>query len=113
MFTIFLFSFLSQSALQAEDKDSNTQITTQKQAAEFASKLANEKCKELFGNSPFTPNSYVAQLSGSRWIWGNIGLPGIHDFSAEIGFNIDGSEQKVRVVLHTDAAEIVKSGPKK
>ena len=113
LFTIFLFSFLSQSALQAEDKDSNTQITTQKQAAEFASKLANEKCKELFGNSPFTPNSYVAQLSGSRWIWGNIGLPGIHDFSAEIGFNIDGSEQKVRVVLHTDAAEIVKRGPKK
>ena len=110
---ICLFSFLSQSTLHAEDRDINTQIATQKQAAEFASELANAKCKELFGKSPFTPDSYVAQLSGSRWSWGKIELPGIHDFSAEIGFNIDGSEQKVRVVLHTDALDIVKRGSKK
>ena len=49
LFLVFLvaaciFSFLSQSTLQAEDKDSNTKITTQVQASELASKLANEKC---------------------------------------------------------------------
>ena len=108
-----IFSFLGRSTLQAENKDGNTQITTQEQAAEFASELANEKCKELFGNSPFTPNSYVAQLSDSRWSWGNIEPTGINGFSAEIGFNMDGSEQKVRVVLHNDALEIVKRGSKK
>ena len=110
---ICLFSFLSQFTLHAEDRDINTQITTQEQAAEFASELANEKCKESFGKSPFAPDSYEAQLLGSRWNWGKIELPGIDGFSAEIGFNIDGSEQKVRVVLHNDALEIVKRGSKK
>ena len=110
---ICLFSFLSQFTLHAEDRDINTQITTQEQAAEFASELANEKCKESFGKSPFAPDSYVAKLSGSRWSWGKIELPGIDGFSAEIGFNMDGSEQKVRVVLHNDALEIVKRGSKK
>ena len=110
---ICLFSFLSQFTLHAEDRDINTQITTQEQAAEFASELANEKCKESFGKSPFAPDSYEAQLSGSRWSWGKIELPGIDGFSAEIGFNMDGSEQKVRVVLHNDALEIVKRGSKK
>jgi hypothetical protein len=109
---ICLFSFLSRSTLQAEDIDSNTQITTQEQAAEFASKLANEKCKESFGKSPFAPDSYVAQLLDSRWNWGKIEPPGIHGFSAEIGFNVDGSDRKVRVVLHTDALGIVAPGSK-
>ena len=110
---ICLFSFFDQSKLQAEDKDSKIKITTQDQAAKFASKLANEKCKESFNKSPFTPDSYVAQLSDSRWSWGNIEPTGINGFSAEIGFNMDGSEQKVRVVLHTDDPEIVERGSRK
>jgi len=97
---ICLFSFLSQSTLNAEDRDINTQITTQEQAAEFASKLANEKCKESFDKSPFTPDSYVAQLSDSRWSWGDIEPMGINGFSAEIGFNMDGSDQKARVAFN-------------
>lgn len=118
IFLLFLvaictFRFFSHSTLQADDMGSNPQITTQEQAAELASKIANEKCKDTFGNSPFAPDSYVAQLSDERWSWGKIEPPGIHGFSAEIGFNTDGSEQKVRVVLHTDAARVVKRGPKK
>ena len=69
---ICIFSFLGCANLQAEDKESSTKITTQEQAAEFASKLANEKCKESFKKSPFSPDSYVAQLSDSRWSWGKI-----------------------------------------
>jgi hypothetical protein len=57
---ICILSFLSRSTLYAEDRDSNAQITTQEQAAVFASKLANEKCKKSFGNSPFAPDSYAA-----------------------------------------------------
>lgn len=100
---ICIFSFLNRSPLQAEDNGSHIQITTQEQAAEFASKLANEKCKKTFGKSPFVPDSYVAELLDSRWNWGRIEPPGIHGYSAEIGFNMDGSDPKVRVVLHTDA----------
>lgn len=88
--------------LLADDTINNIQIITQEQAAEFASKLANERCNKSFGKAPFAPNSYVAKLVDSRWYWGKIESPGIHGYSAEIEFNIDSSEQKVRVVLHTD-----------
>ena len=112
--SICIFSFLGCTTLQVKDKDSNTQLTTQEQAAEFASKLANEKCQKTFHRSPFAPDSYVAQLSDSRWSWGKIEPPGIHGFSAEIEFNMDGSGKKVRVVFHTDGAgRIVNRGPKK
>ena len=97
---ICMFSFLGRATLQAENKDGNTQITTQEQAAEFASKLANKKCKESFKKSPFSPDSYVAQLSDSRWSWGKIEPPGINGFSAEIGFNIDGTEPEARVAYN-------------
>ena len=110
---ICLFSFLYRSTLHAEDRDINTQITTPEQAAEFASMLANRKCEESFGKSPFTPESYVAQFVDSKWNWGKIEPPGIHGFSADIGFNADGLEQKVRVVYHTDAARIVAPGSMK
>jgi hypothetical protein len=89
--------------LKADDSKNNIQINTPEQAAEFASKLANEKCQISFGKSPFIPGSYSAELIGSRWQWGIIEPPGIHGYSAEVEFNADGSEQKVRTVLHTDA----------
>ena len=54
---ICIFSFQGCTTLQAKDKGTNTQITTQEQAAEFASKLANEKCKESFKKSPFSPGA--------------------------------------------------------
>ena len=98
-----IFGFLSYSILCAEDGDGNTNITTPEQAAEFASRLANQKCKATFGKAPFAADTYAAQLEDSRWTWGKIEPPGIHGFSAEVEFNTDGSGRKVRVVFHTDA----------
>lgn len=98
--TIAISAFLKPPILQAEDGD--TEITTQEQAAEFASELANKKCKESFAKAPFAPDSYVAKLLGSRWYWGKIEPAGIQGYSAEVEFNTDGSDPKVRVVLYTD-----------
>jgi hypothetical protein len=93
-------------ALLADDSENPVQIDTPDKAAELSSRLANEKCQKAFGISPFSPESYPAQLLGSRWQWGEIVPPGIRGFSAEVGFNTDGSNQKIRVVLHTDALSI-------
>ena len=97
---ISIFAHFKQSILEADDGD--TQIQTHVQAAKLASELANDKCHAVFGVSPFTPESYKAQLMGERWHWGKIEPPGIHSYSAEVLFNVDGSDQKVRVVFHTD-----------
>lgn len=81
-------------------------IETVEKAAEFAARLANERCQHVFGASPFTPESYSATLEDSRWHWGKIEPPGINGFSAEIEFNTDSSERYVRVVYHTDQSII-------
>jgi hypothetical protein len=77
-------------------------FNTPEEAAKFASKLANEKAQKSFGISPFSPDSYSAQIIGSRWYWGKIEPPGIGGYSAQVEFNRDGSGQVVRAVLHTD-----------
>ena len=92
--------------LFADDAEDPVQIDSPEKAAELSSKLANEKCQKVFGISPFTPESYSARLLGSRWQWGKIGPPGIRGYSAEVGFDADGSDRNVRVVLHTDALSI-------
>jgi len=97
------------SILLADDVGNNFQINTPEQAAEFASKLANEKCQMSFGKSPFAPDSYSAKFIESRWCWGKIEPPGIGGYSAEVEFNKDGSERKVRTVLHTDGLRIIRN----
>ncbi len=92
----------------ADDAENLAQIDTPEKAAELSSELANEKCQKAFGISPFTPVSYSAKLLGSKWRWGKIELPGIRGYSAEVGFDADGSDRNVRVVLHTDALSIGK-----
>ncbi len=77
------------------------------EAAELAARLANEKCKAAFDRQPFRPESYEAQLLGSRWHWGEIEPAGIAGYSADVEFNGDGSQPVVRVAFHTDRIQPV------
>lgn len=95
-------------ALLADDVDEAVQLDTPEEAAALASRLANEKMQSAFGTSPFTPESYSPQRIGSRWHWGKIEPPGIRGFAAEVEFNLDGSEPKVRAVLYTDQPYIIR-----
>jgi hypothetical protein len=88
--------------IRAEEPESKKQALTQEQAAELASKLANEKFQKAYRRSPFTPESYTAELTGSRWHWGKIDPVGINGCSAVVEFNEDGTDEKVKVALHTD-----------
>jgi hypothetical protein len=99
---ICILCLFNTSLLLSDDAKDSIQINTPEKAAEFASKLANGKCQKSFGRSPFSPDSYSAQLIGSRWHWGKIEPFGIRGYSAEVEFNKDGSEPNVRIVLHTD-----------
>jgi len=94
--------------LQANNSESKYEIITQEQAAEHAAKLANEKCQKEFGQSPFTPGSYEAELVDSKWHWGKIEPKGINGYSAQVEFNKDGSDENVKVAFSTDRAIIKK-----
>lgn len=90
--------------LQAfKDTEKKKNIITKEEAAILASKIANEKFKKDFGISPFTPESYDAELVGNKWHWGKISPAGINGCSAKVTFNIDGSDENVKVAFHTDA----------
>ncbi|MFX0199893.1 MAG: hypothetical protein ACFFCW_27535 [Candidatus Hodarchaeota archaeon] len=106
---ISLSGVFTATVLQANNSENKKQIITQEQAAEFAAKLANEKCQKDFGKSPFTPELYKAELVDSRWHWGKIDPKGINGFSAKVEFNKDGSDENVRVAFSTDKADIIKA----
>ena len=100
---VIIISIASNAAvLQANNSNNDKQIITQEQAAEHAAKLANEKCQKDFGESPFTPDSYKAELVKSRWHWGIIDPKGFNGYSARVEFNKDGTNENVKVAFHTD-----------
>jgi hypothetical protein len=92
--------------LQANNSENSDQITSQEQAAMHAAKLANEKCQKEFGESPFTPASYEAELVDSKWHWGRIEPRGTNGYSAKVEFNKDGSDESVIVGYSTDKKEL-------
>ncbi|NLD35804.1 MAG: hypothetical protein GX654_02960 [Desulfatiglans sp.] len=99
---ILISIVFNSSVLQANDSKNEEQITTQKQAAIHAAKLANEKCQKNFGISPFKPELYKAELVNSKWHWGKIEPIGIHGYSAKVEFCKDGSGENVQVAFSTD-----------
>ena len=107
LMAICIFPILIPSVPLADDANGNTQIDTPEKAAALASELANEKAQNAFGVSPFTPESYSPRRIGSRWHWGKIEPPGIRGYAAEVEFNMDGSDPKVRTVLYTDTSYLI------
>ena len=103
LMTICILSLLGTTTLQANNNTEKKQnILTQEQAAILASKIANEKFKKDFGISPFTPESYTAELADNKWCWGKISPVGINGCSAKVTFEKDGSNENVKVAYHTD-----------
>jgi len=103
LMTISIASLLSTTTLHANNNTEKKQnIITQEQAAIIASRIANEKCQKDFGISPFTPESYTAELVDNKWCWGKISPAGINGCSAKVTFDKDGSNENVKVAFHTD-----------
>jgi hypothetical protein len=101
--TISIFVLLNTTVFNAYSNSENKQkIITQEQAATLASKIANEKFQSVFGISPFTPESYTAELVDNKWRWGKIDPAAINGCSAIVTFNKDGSHKNVKVAFHTD-----------
>jgi hypothetical protein len=96
---------------QDNNLENKKQIINEEQAAELAAKLANEKFQKDFHRSPFRPESYKAELIDSRWRWGKIDPIGINGCSANVEFNEDGSDKKVKVSFFTDKAFINDNKP--
>jgi hypothetical protein len=97
--------------LQADEQANKGQRITQEQAAELAARLANERFRKGYGRTPFTPQSYTAELTDSRWRWGVINPIGINGCAAEVEFNEDGTDQKVRVALFDDTNHLSTDKP--
>ena len=78
---ISIFGAFDATILQANNSGIEEQIISQEHAAVHAAKLANEKCQKAFGESPFSPGSYEAELVDYRWHWGKIEPKGINGYS--------------------------------
>ncbi|MEX2121210.1 MAG: hypothetical protein WD847_16575 [Pirellulales bacterium] len=78
----------------------------QRAAAALAARLANERCDELWGERPFSPDTYVARFHNGRWHWGEYDPAGVHGYSAEVSFGPSGKRSKVQIYWSTDAEEI-------
>ena len=98
LITISLSSTIILYANNGTDKN----VLTQEQAATLASKIANEKFQKDFGLSPFTPESYTAELVDNKWHWGKISPAGINGCSAQVTFDKDGSDENVKIAYHVD-----------
>jgi len=71
-------------------------------AAALASRLANDKCKEIYKREPFDPELYRARFLEGRWNWGEYDPAGPEGFSAEVSFARDGSDAQVQIHFSTD-----------
>ncbi len=93
--------------IHADDEaEVEQEIVTREKAAILASKIANEKFQKAYGISPFTPESYTAELVDNKWHWGKISPAGINGCSACVEFNKDGTDKKVKVAFHSDELKI-------
>ncbi len=103
LMTMSIASLLSSTTLHANNKTEKEEIIiTEEQAAILASKIANEEFQKTYGISPFTPESYTAELVDNKWCWGEISPAGINGCSARVTFDKDGSNEDVKVAFHTD-----------
>ncbi|MFC1494040.1 hypothetical protein ACFL6W_02060 [Thermodesulfobacteriota bacterium] len=112
--TISIVSLLGTAYIHANDKTKEKQnILTQEQAAILASKIANEKFQKDFGISPFTPESYAAELVDDKWRWGKISPAGINGCSAVVTFDKYGSSENVKIAFHSDQLRKIEIQKKK
>ncbi len=72
------------------------------EAAALATRVANEECERLYERRPFSANLYSIELREATWHWGRYDPAGIHGFSAEVSFRVDGSDPKVKVHWSSD-----------
>ena len=96
-------SDLKQTSRDAEAAERTKEIRLdEKQAAQLASRLANQKCQECFERRPFSPADYSAAVKQNRWTWGVLDPAGINGYSARVAFDLDGGNPEVEVFLSTD-----------
>jgi hypothetical protein len=78
-------------------------IRGQRAAGAFAARLANGRCHEIWGERPFTQDTYAARFLNGRWYWGEYDPAGVYGYSAEVSFGPSGEHSQVQVYWSTDA----------
>lgn len=64
-------------------------------AETLAAQIANEKCRQEFGEQPFKPEDYAAELTDGRWHWGTENGSHVDGYEIEVSFLPDGSDKQV------------------
>ena len=86
-------------------------VTTSDDAALLGATLANEQCQSSFQKQPFLPTHYKAEFKFERWYWGRLDMEGIDGYAAEVSFNKDGQDRKVKVYYISDSLSFKPSAP--
>src|ERR1035437_5726020 len=72
------------------------------EAAQLATKLANDQCDRQYRKRPFSAVQHSAVLQNGMYQWGGLDVGGPGGFSALVTFRPDGSEPHVEVYFSTD-----------
>jgi hypothetical protein len=66
-------------------------------AGVLAARLANEECRQRYGETPFAPQDFETLLEDGRWRWGGEGTGPVDGYSVTVTFAPDGTGRQVRV----------------
>jgi hypothetical protein len=72
------------------------------EAVVLAAELANDECERWFARRPFAPSDYPIGKVGRRYRWGHMDPAGVDGFSAEVSFDPDGRDVRVKCYLSSD-----------
>jgi hypothetical protein len=78
-------------------------------AEKVAVELANGKCRQEFGKSPFKTGRFPATRSGDRWLWGWLDPASAQGYTAQVSFHSDRSEAEVDIHYATEAQDELQS----
>ena len=81
---------------------SQRQAINTHEAAVLAANLANDECARLYNSRPFTSIDHIPESRDDRWYWGRLDQVGHNGLSAKVTFDLDGSNEKVKIYYSSD-----------
>ena len=85
---------------------SQRQALNAQEASVLAANFANDECERLYKSRPFTSDNHIPESRDDRWYWGRLDQVGHNGLSAKVTFDLDGSDEEVKVYYSSDTISI-------
>jgi hypothetical protein len=104
-FLQYACAFSMISAVWSGCAGSRASVDSPSAAEKVAVELANGKCRQEFGKSPFKTGRFPATRSGDRWLWGWLDPASSQGYTAQVSFHADRSEAEVDIHYASEAQD--------